>query len=789
MKILKFGGTSVGSAQRIKEVAQLVLQAASSDRVIVVCSAMSGVTDGLIHLCTLAAKRNGLYELSINELFEKHIVVAQSLLKDSVLLKDALSYLQQQRQMLQDIARGMYLTGECTTRSRDLVMSFGERLSCLLVALYLQTFEVKCVYLDAREVVRTDDTFGNARVDFEKTNEQMHAHQSLQAPICVVTGFIGASSQGETTTLGRGGSDYTASIFGAGLGASDIQIWTDVDGILTADPRVVSHTKLIPHISYEEAMELAHFGAKVIYPPTMQPALEKQIPIWIKNTFRPEMPGTLIDREAPVQGGPVTALSAIKEVSLVLLQGSGLIGAVGTAARMFQALSKQEVNVLLITQGSSEHSICVAILPEDAPRAAQAIDEAFELDRLQHRVMPAALESGLSIITAVGDRMRRTPGISGRLFGALGRAGVNVVAIAQGSSERNISVVVNQQDRDRALQTLHQEFFWYDDAIHLFLVGTGQIGSELLKQINALGKKGISVHGMCNAAKMFLCQEPIDLTQWQTVLTEQGQPMVLSDFVSWVKDQPFVYKVFVDCTANTELPDSYETLLESGIFVVTPNKKAASGHLEFSQRLRTYASQGRFVYTTNVGAGLPILSSLRDLLSTGDSILEIRGVFSGTMSYLFNVYDGSRPFSLIVQEAKEKGYTEPDPKEDLSGMDVVRKLLILAREIGIEAEREDVEVESLAEVSDDVLAQRMAQAKERGFRLRYIGEIKQGKLSVGVKVVTPEDPCFGLTGTENIVIIRTARYDRQPLVIRGPGAGLEVTAAGVLRDIVHTKHL
>lgn len=785
MKILKFGGTSVGSAERMKQAVEIILrERTNGDPLIVVCSAMFGITNHLIELAHFASQGETQYQETLKLLITKHTVTARALFENDT-LETTLSFIEEQFTLLNDIARGISMIRECTPRSKDLIMSFGERISCFLMCELLRLREPSCVYLDARHVVKTDHTFGDAQVDFEQTGRNIRNHPHANAPICVVTGFIASTDQGETTTLGRGGSDYTASIFGAALCADEIQIWTDVDGILTADPRVVSHAKIIPHISYEEAMELSHFGAKVIYPPTIQPALESEIPIRIKNTMRPNELGTLIDSHAPEHGDPVTGLSAISDVSIILLHGSGMVGVVGTAARMFSALAKEGINIILITQGSSEHSICVAIQPKDTERAKELIHKEFELEMIQHKVDPIVIEAGLSVVAIVGDRMCRTTGISGRLFGALGRAGVNVVAIAQGSSERNISVVVSKDSRDVALNAIHQEFFWRDDDIHVFLAGVGLIGSTLILQIQNV--QNVVIHAICDSQNMLLDQKSIKLPNWKTQLEQNGNQTSISEFVKWTIEQPFARKVFVDCTASEELPMYYEQLLESGVHVVTPNKKAASGKLDLYKRLRAVATELQFMYHTNVGAGLPIIKTIQELLATGDEVSEIRGVFSGTMSYLFNTFDGSKPFSEIVREAKEKGYTEPDPRDDLSGTDVARKLLILAREIGMDVELENVQVENLALTTDEEFAERLREAKEKGTRLRYVGQIKDGKLSVALTSVAADDPLFGLSGSDNLVVIYTKRYNERPFVVRGPGAGAEVTAAGVLRDILSCK--
>ncbi len=812
MKVLKFGGSSVGTPDRIRGLVDILLRNyRQGERFAVVFSAFSGVTDALISMGHRASAGEESYLDVYEQVRQRHLDATYHLLRDS-LLQETIPVLENNFEVLKSLLYGVFLVREASPRTLDYVISFGERSSSYIIAQVMRQSGMPAAYLDARKIIKTDNNFGNAQVNFELTNEYIVNHFNQNPEIQVVTGFIGSTKKGLTSTLGRGGSDYTAAILGAALDASIIEIWTDVDGVLSADPRKVKKAFTMPTLSYAEAMEMSHFGAKVIYPPTIQPALAKKIPLAIRNTFNPDFTGTLVSDTSDPGTLPVKGLSSINEVALLTLQGSGMIGVPGTASRLFSALADAGINIILITQGSSEHSISFAIPPQLASKARKLVEKAFSQEIARGWTDPVKVETGLSVIAVIGENMRYRPGIAGQLFQSLGKNGINVVAIAQGSSELNISIVVSRDDEAKALNTLHEAFFLSDTQdVHLFMAGTGLIGGTLLNQLYQQAgylreKKSmvIKVVGLTNSRKMMFNSDGISLEHWRAQLDESATPSNLADFVRHMKNLNLPNTIFVDNTAGDKVCAYYPAILDASISISTPNKIAASSPYEHYRQLKgTAAKRGVFFeYETNVGAGLPVISVLRDLLDSGDHILRLEGVLSGTLSYIFNTFKEGIRFSETVKQAMALGYTEPDPREDLSCADVRRKLLILARETGLPLEAEDIEIRPLlpeacakaasvpaflAELAlaDDYFAHLRRAAEQEQAVLRMVARIEPGgKASIGLESVDATHPFYGLSGSDNMIVFTTARYRERPLVVRGPGAGAEVTAAGVFAEII-----
>ncbi|MDR1636348.1 MAG: bifunctional aspartate kinase/homoserine dehydrogenase I [Treponema sp.] len=821
MRVLKFGGTSVGSPAGVEKIIEILKDKEHKDTAVVVVSAFSGVTDSLIGIAKDAAPGGGDRQGRVKDLRKRHLDVLDHFVKGDE-RKAAAAGLDGFIRELSRVLDGVAMLGELSPRTLDYVMSFGERLSASLLVSILSSRGIKAEFLDARPLVKTDSEFGRARFLPEETYANIRARCGKRGgPLWICTGFTGSDGEGRTTTLGRGGSDLSAAIFGAALDAELVEIWTDVDGLLTADPKMVKNAFRIDTISYVEAMELSHFGARVIYPPTIRPALEKGIPISIRNTFNPACPGTRIAKEAPEGEFPIRGISSMNSVALVRLQGAGMMGVAGFSSRLFGALARRGINVILITQNSSEYSICFAVLPPSSSAAEEAISGEFEREIASGAIEAPAIEGDLSIIAVVGARMKSTSGISGKVFHALGRNGINVVAIAQGSSELNISAVIARQDEAKALNAIHEAFFLSAvRSVNLFLAGVGLIGGTLLEQIAGhrefladRHKIRINLVGVADSRRMVFNPEGLDARKIKAILSGDvasgppgktvPEPYKLPLFLRRIKEMNLPNTAFCDCTASDEVSAAYGEILESSIPIVTPNKRANAGTLDYYQRLIGYSRDRGipYLYETTVCAGLPVISTLRDLFLSGDRVLRIQAVLSGTLSFIFNNFDGSKSFSALVREARAKGYTEPDPRDDLNAMDAARKALILARECGLSLEFSQVAIEPILppacfkardvdsfftelEKSDAGFEKRRALAAADGKALRYVAIIEEGSARISLREETTDSPFRSLVDADNIVVITTERYSKLPMVIKGPGAGAEVTAGGVFADIV-----
>ena len=812
MKVLKFGGTSVANAQNILLVEQIVNKESLEDNLVVVVSALSGVTDGLIASAEAASAKNENYSEIVKSLEEKHLDFVKNLLPISE-QSSWLSFVKKNFNDIEDLCNGIYVLGEFTPRIKDKITSYGEFLSSNIIAAKLKSDGIDCQWLDSREYIKTNSNFTDAKVSFERTNADLKTYFSKNNhKVTLVPGFIASNEDGETTTLGRGGSDYTASIMAAAVSAKELQIWTDVSGMMTADPRLVSNAKVIDKISYQEAMELSHFGAKVIYPPTIQPVMDKNIDLWIKNTFAQDDFGTLVSHKKIEDNKNVAVgISNLSKVALLTLEGSGMIGIPGVSAKLFQCLSQEKINVILITQSSSEHSITVAINESDVEKAEKAIGNAFEDDLRLHKIDPVKVERALAIIALVGENMKSRSGVSAKLFGGLGNNGVNVRAIAQGSSEKNISVVISENDVKKAVNVLHEEFFESEvKQVHLYICGVGNVGSKLMQQIYSQNQylkenllMNLRVAGITNSTKMVFNDEGIAEENYKALL-QNGESSTPHKFAEEIAKRNLRNSVFVDVTANGKVVEIYEDLLRKSVSVVACNKIAAASDFENYQKLKNLAKNhsSKFFFETNVGAGLPIIGTINDLIRSGDKITSIQAVLSGTLNFVFNNYDGSRSFSEVVRQAQKEGFTEPDPRLDLAGTDVARKILILAREAGYQLQFDEIENESFLpekcmQGSVEDFYQAMTEyenhfkklfdeAKAEGKILKYVADFKDGKAKVGLQKIAPESDLYHLYGKDNIVIFKTLRYSEQPLVVKGAGAGAEVTASGVFADIVRS---
>ena len=810
MKVMKFGGTSVGSVDSILKVKQIV--EAAEEPVIVVVSALGGITDKLINTSQMAANGDAEYEKEYREIVNRHIEMVYTVIpagEGRTVLLDKVNELLSE---LKDIFQGIYLIKDLSSKTSATIVSYGERLSSIIAATLIKG----AVWYDSRNFIKTEKKHAKHILDSELTTSLVKETFDEIPQVALVPGFISTDkNSGEVTNLGRGGSDYTASIIAASLNAASLEIWTDVDGFITADPRVISTAYTINELSYVEAMELCNFGAKVVYPPTIYPVCHKNIPILIKNTFNPEAPGTIIKQEVDSGSKAIKGISSINDTTLITVTGLGMVGVIGVNFRIFKALAQNGISVFMVSQASSENSTSIGVRNQDAALACEVLNEEFAKEIEMGEISPVVAEMNLATIAIVGENMKHTPGIAGKLFGTLGRNGISVIACAQGASETNISFVVEAKSLRKSLNVIHDSFFLSEyQVLNLFICGTGTVGGSLIEQIRCQQQKlmqerglKLKVVGIADGHRALFTRAGIDLASYREEMEEKGIPSSAAVLHDEIIGMNIFNSVFVDCTASAEVASLYKEFLMHNISVVAANKIAASSDYSIYSELKQIARRRgvKFLFETNVGAGLPIINTINDLINSGDKILKIEAVLSGTLNYIFNKISADVPFSQTIKMAQEERYSEPDPRIDLSGKDVIRKLVILAREAGYKLEQTDVEKhlfvpsdffegpleefwKKVPSLDADFEARRRKLESENK-RWRFVAKLENGKGSVSLQEVDSKHPFYGLEGSNNIILLTTERYKEYPMMIQGYGAGASVTAAGVFADIMSIANI